>query len=195
MRPPHETAIYTWTGHRLYIKWLAYIWEKFKLWEIKQLWQTHVRYIFEHAHFVLDIFFPLLSFHFGCAARVFSRNIANRGSPLASVGTNVRLVEKSSKEDKVAEVHGQREFDVEPRNVTLLFTLLQVLSSPDIDSTADNHLRQLTWSDEHGDVLPRLISHGTQCVIWVHDGVYAVVHDDIPACGRRVFGVGEPRVE
>lgn len=141
MTPPHETTIYTWTGHRLYIKWLAYIWEKFKLWEKKQLQQTRVCYIFERAHFVLDIFFPLLRLNFGCAAGVFARNIAYRSPPLSSVGTDVRLVEESSEEDEVAEVHGQREFDVEPRNVTLLFTLLQVLGCPDIDGTADNHLR------------------------------------------------------
>lgn len=90
---------------------------------------------------MLDIFFPLLSFDFGCAAGIFTRNIAYRSSPFSSVGTDVRLVEESSEEDKVAEVHGQREFNVEPRNVTLLFTLLQVLGGPDIDGTADDHLR------------------------------------------------------
>lgn len=144
---------------------------------------------------MLDIFFPLLRLHFGCAAGVFARNIAYRSPPLSSVGTDVRLVEESSEEDEVAEVHGQREFDVEPRNVTLLFTLLQVLGCPDIDGTADNHLRKLTGRDEHGDVLPRLVSHGSKCVIRVHDGMDTVVHDDVPPRGRCVLGVGEPRVE
>lgn len=114
---------------------------------------------------------------------------------LAPTGAHVGLVEESGEEYKVAKVHGERELDVEPGDVTLVLVLLQILGRPYVDDAADNHLSQLAGGDEHGDVFPRPVAHGTQRVVGVHDGVHAVVHDDVPACGRCVLRVGEPRVE
>lgn len=66
---------------------------------------------------------------------------------------------------------------------------------PDVDGTADNHLGELQRRDDHRDETRWLEAHRAQCIVRVHDGVYAVVHDDEPARGRRVLGVREPGVD
>jgi len=132
--------------------------------------------------------------NFGIAG-VVAGDVADLSPSLALARTDVGLVEESGEEDKVAEIHGQGQFDVEPRDVTLLLALLQVLGRPDVDGTPHDHLRQLTRRDHHGDTLPRVIAHGAQRVVRVHDGVHAVVHDDVPAGGRRVLCIGEPGVQ
>lgn len=112
-----------------------------------------------------------------------------------SRATQVGLVEEPREEDKVAEVHRQTVLDVDLGDVALGLAALEVLVGPDIDRTADDHLRQLEGCDDHGDGFRWRVSHRAKGVVGVHDGVDKVVHDDEPASGGSVLGVGEPGVE
>ena len=59
---------------------------------------------------------------------------------LVAPADQVGFLKESSEKDKVAEVHGQAEFDVDWRDVTIGLATLQVLVSGDIYDAANNHL-------------------------------------------------------
>lgn len=59
---------------------------------------------------------------------------------LVASADQVGFLKESSEKDKVAEVHGQAEFDVDWRDVTVDLAALQVLVSGDIYDAADDHL-------------------------------------------------------
>lgn len=113
----------------------------------------------------------------------------------AGVRREVGLVEETSKQDEVAEVHGDRQLDVHFRDVTAsLAGGLQEPVRPDVDRTADDHLGQLQGGDHHGNRTGRLEVQGTQSIVRVHHRVDAVVHHDEPTGRGGVFRVREPRV-
>lgn len=91
-------------------------------------------------------------------------------------------MEEAREQDEVAGVHGDGEFDVGRRNVAGgVSGLLQESMRPDVDGTADNHLRQLESGDDHGDEAWRVEFEGAQCVVRVHKGVNTIIHHDEPA--------------
>ncbi|CAI6351665.1 unnamed protein product [Macrosiphum euphorbiae] len=108
----------------------------------------------------------------------------------------VRVVKEPGEQQQVTEVHGRRQGDVELGHTARVRAAgLQVTVSGVVDEAADQHLRQLTGSDEHGHLLGRSVAHGPRSVIRVHHRVYRVVHDDEPPGGRRELHVREPRVQ
>lgn len=72
--------------------------------------------------------------------------------------------------------------------------LLEESVRPDVDGTADNHLRQLEGGDHHRDEARRAELERAQGIVGVHEAVDAVVHDDEPAGRRGVLRVREPRI-
>lgn len=114
---------------------------------------------------------------------------------LASIARQIREVEEAREEDEVAGVHGDGELDVGRRDVAGGVTgLLKEAMRPDVDGTADDHLRQLQGCDDHRDEAGRAELQRTEGVVGVHQRVHAVVHDHEPAGRGGVLGVGEPRV-
>lgn len=68
----------------------------------------------------------------------------------ACIARQVCEVEEPRKEDEIAGVHGNGEFDVGGGDVAGSMTgLLEESMSPDIDGTSHNHLRQLQGGDDH----------------------------------------------
>lgn len=108
----------------------------------------------------------------------------------------IRFVEEARKQHKVAQVHGNRQFHVDRRDAARRPPDGgEKIVRPDVHRTADDHLQQLQRCDHHRNEARRLEAHRAQRIVRVHDRVYAVVHDDEPARGRRVLGVREPRVD
>lgn len=104
----------------------------------------------------------------------------------------IRLVEESREQNKIAEVHRETEVDVSTGDVTVHMAALQVLIGRYIDGAADHHLSELQCGDHHGDRLGRSVPHRFEGIISVHDGVDTVVHHDVPSRGRGVFRIREP---
>jgi len=104
-------------------------------------------------------------------------------------------LEEPREQHKVAEVHSDREFDIEWRDVTVLVARTQELVGVDVDEAAGHHLGELAGRDDHGYLAGGRVPQGAESVIRVHNGVHAVVHHDEPAGGRRVLGVRVPRVQ
>lgn len=118
-----------------------------------------------------------------------------RAFALACVRREVGLVEETGKQDKVAEVHRNRQFDVHFGDVTAaLAGRLQEAVGPNVDGTTDDHLGQLEGGDQHGDRTGRLEVQSTEGVVRVHHRVHAVVHHDEPTGRGGVLGVREPRI-
>lgn len=113
---------------------------------------------------------------------------------LARIRRQIRAVEELRKQHEVAKVHGDRQFDVHRRYVAGPARGLDEGVRPHVDRAADDHLRELQRRDEHRDETGRIEAHGAQCVVRVHQGVHAVVHDDEPPRGGSVFRVAEPGV-
>lgn len=113
---------------------------------------------------------------------------------LARSRRQIRAVEELRKQNEVAKVHGDRQFDVHRRYVAGPARGLDEGVRPHVDRAADDHLRELQRRDEHRDETGRIEAHGAQCVVRVHQGVHAVVHDDEPPRGGSVFRVAEPGV-
>jgi len=115
---------------------------------------------------------------------------------LVTTGRQVRLVEESREQDKVAEVHGDRQVDVALRDVAGRGAVrLQEAIGPHIDRTADDHLCQLQRRYDHRDEPGRIEAGRLQRIVAVHHRVHAVVHHDEPAGRAGVFRVAEPRVD
>lgn len=121
----------------------------------------------------------------------------NAGAPglaLAGVRRQVRAVEELRKQYEIAKVHGDRQLDVHRRDVTRAAGRLDERVRPNVDRTADNHLRELQRRDQHRDEAGRIEAHRAQGVVRVHERVDAIVHHDEPPGGGRVFRVAEPGV-
>lgn len=128
--------------------------------------------------------------------RILGSQGGGHATALAAAGRQVRLVEEAREQDKVAEVHGDRQVDVALRNVTRLGAVrLQETVGPHIDRTPNDHLCQLQRRDDHGNESRGIEAGSLQGVVAVHHRVHAVVHHDEPACGAGVFRVAEPRVD
>lgn len=104
-------------------------------------------------------------------------------------------MEEAGEQDEVTSVHGDWKFDIGRWDVAgRVPCLLQEAVRPDVDGTADNHLRQLEGGDHHRDEAWRAELERTKGIVGVHEAVDAVVHDDEPAGRRGVLGVWEPRI-
>lgn len=100
----------------------------------------------------------------------------------AGIARQIREVEEAREENEVAGVHGDGEFDVGRRDVAGgMSGLLEESMRPDVDGTADHHLRQLQGGDDHRDEAWRAEFQRTEGVVGVHQRVHAVVHDHEPA--------------
>lgn len=72
---------------------------------------------------------------------------------------------------------------------------LQESIRPHVDRTADDHLCQLQWRNDHWDETWGIEASRLQRIVAVHHGMHAVVHHYEPTGGTSVLGVAEPRVD
>jgi hypothetical protein len=99
----------------------------------------------------------------------------------SSILRHVSFVKEASEEDKVAEVHGNRETNVGWRDVALSVAgLLEESVGPNVDRTTDHHLDQLHCGDDHRNETGWIVFEGFQCVVRVHHGMNTIIHYNEP---------------
>lgn len=131
----------------------------------------------------------LVDFEFVVIADVIRCAIGKVDLFVGLLSRQVRLMEESREQDKIAQVHRKAKTDIHASDVAVDVAALQVLIRGYVDKATDHHLRKLQRSDHHRYRFRWPVPHRLKSVVGIHDRVDAVVHHDVPSRGRGVLRI------